>query len=54
MIVWLFPKVQICLNCGCAAFTLPERELRALQQGSVIEDAVALIEEGETNSEKAS
>ena len=56
MIVWVFPMVQICLNCGFATFTVPERELRALQQGSAIEDAVVLIEEGasETNSEKAS
>jgi hypothetical protein len=54
MIVWVFPKVQICLNCGFAAFTVPERELRALQQGSATDDAVVLIEEGETNTEKAS
>lgn len=54
--VWVFPKLQICLSCGFAAFTVPERELRALQQGSAIEDAVVLIEEGasETNSDKPS
>ena len=52
--VWVFPKLQICLSCGFAAFTIPERELRALQQGSAIQDAVVWIENGETNSEKAS
>jgi hypothetical protein len=52
--VWVFPKLQICLSCGFAAFTVPERELRALQQGSAIQDAVVWIEKGETNSEKAS
>jgi len=52
--VWVFPKLQICLSCGFAAFTVPERELRALQQGSAIQDAVAWFEKGETNSEKAS
>lgn len=30
-IVWVFPKVTICLSCGVAEFQIPERELQLLQ-----------------------
>jgi hypothetical protein len=29
-IVWVFPELLICLDCGMAAFAIPEAELRAL------------------------
>ena len=32
-IVWIFPKVTICLKCGFAQFEVPERELRILNEG---------------------
>jgi hypothetical protein len=38
--VWVFPKLVVCLDCGVAEFALPERELRVLTTGSVIEGAV--------------
>ena len=32
-IVWIFPELWVCLNCGNAEFAVPERELRALAEG---------------------
>lgn len=29
-IVWVFPKLKVCLECGLAEFDIPKRELRVL------------------------
>lgn len=31
-IVWVFPKLAVCLACGCTQFTVPERELQLLNE----------------------
>jgi len=32
-VVWVFPKVLVCFDCGLTLFTTPEAELRALEKG---------------------
>jgi len=32
-IVWVFPEIVICLDCGTAEFAVPEAELRLLAKG---------------------
>jgi len=43
-IVWVFPKLAVCLDCGFTEFTVPERELQVLQRGSPVKGAVVLVE----------
>jgi hypothetical protein len=28
--VWVFPRLLVCLNCGCSHFTVPESELATI------------------------
>ena len=30
-VVWVFPKIMVCFNCGATVFALPEPELRILE-----------------------
>jgi hypothetical protein len=39
-IVWAFPKLTVCLDCGFSEFSVPERELRVLSLGSPVEGAL--------------
>jgi len=36
-IVWVFPKLVVCLQCGLAEFTVPESELHVLAQNASAE-----------------
>jgi hypothetical protein len=31
-IVWVFPKIEVCLECSFAGFQIPQSELRVLGQ----------------------
>ena len=43
-IVWVFPKLEVCTNCGFTEFLVPEREVRLLRDGRPIEGATVLYE----------
>jgi len=30
-LIWAYPKVVVCLDCGAAQFTVPDTELRLIQ-----------------------
>jgi hypothetical protein len=32
-IVWVFPELMVCLDCGTVQFAVPEEELRQLAKG---------------------
>ena len=32
-VVWVFPEVIVCLDCGAAEFVVPDTELRLLAEG---------------------
>ena len=32
-IVWVFPKLMVCLHCGLTEFTVPESEMWGLREG---------------------
>jgi hypothetical protein len=44
-IVWVFPKLVVCLHCGFAEFAVPEREMQVLVKGSPVDGAVVLTKE---------
>jgi len=33
-VVWLFPELVVCLDCGTAEFAVPKAELRLLAKGN--------------------
>jgi len=33
-VVWVFPELMVCLDCGAAEFDVPEAELRHLAKGA--------------------
>lgn len=39
-IVWVFPRLLVCLRCGLTEFTVPERELRVLRDGTIEDGAM--------------
>jgi hypothetical protein len=38
--VFVFPKLLVCLDCGVTEFTVPERELGVIVKSTAVEGAV--------------
>jgi len=51
-IVWVFPRVEVCLSCGAAEFVVPERELTALRTGELVKGVVGFEEREKCVSER--
>jgi hypothetical protein len=34
-VVWVFPEIVVCLDCGTGEFAVPEAELRELAKGDL-------------------
>ena len=52
-IVWVFPKIAVCLNCGFTEFLVPEGELRVLIEGKRADGAVVFDEDSPAKSAHA-
>jgi hypothetical protein len=53
-IVWVFPKLAVCLRRGFTEFTVPERELRVLLHDTSVVDAIVLTASGTPERAKRS
>jgi hypothetical protein len=42
-IVWVFPRISVCLDCGIAQFMVPETELEVLRTGAPVEGAAVWL-----------
>jgi hypothetical protein len=39
-IVWVFPTLTVCMDCGVAQFNIPDRELQVLATGERVSGAL--------------
>ena len=42
-VVWVFPTISVCLDCGRAEFVVPEKELEVLRTGVPVEGAAVWL-----------
>ena len=52
--VWTFPRLRVCLECGYADFRVPERELETLVTGVSADGTIVLPPRGEVSSANGS
>jgi hypothetical protein len=50
-IVWVFPTISVCLNCGVAQFMVSEKEVEVLRTGVPVEGTTVWL--GNSYGEKA-
>ena len=53
-VVWVFPVVSACLDCGAAICVVPERELKVLRPGKPIEGAAIALPNSKKNGSELS
>jgi hypothetical protein len=42
-VVWVFPRISVCIDCGLAQFAIPEKELEVLRTGTPVEGAAVWL-----------
>ena len=42
-VVWVFPRISVCTDCGLARFVIPEKELEVLRTGTPVEGAAVWL-----------
>ena len=52
--VWLFPKLLVCLNCGCSRFTVPEGKLASIAHTLEISSPPLAASAGECQTQSGS
>jgi hypothetical protein len=49
-IVWVFPQLTVCMDCGVAQFKIRERELQVLVTGEPVEEPWLSLQHSSFNS----
>jgi hypothetical protein len=53
-VVWVFPELVVCLDCGTAEFAVPEAELRQVAKGDATTPRATAIKRARVSRKNAS